>query len=519
MASCTKDFEEINTNPLNPGDDEIIRDDIAKLGTHLPALQMEVVFLETAGNTTNKVNDYQILNNLTAENWVGYMAPGKNKWPGKSLTQYYFDTGWNNMGFNALVPRILNPWIQIKDETMVGEAKNEKVFSIAQICKIMGIHKATDMFGAIPYSKAGSGSFTVEYDSQEEIYSSFLKELEEAVNILYGLDGATVRTTDYVYNGNSAKWAKLGNSLMLRLAMRISYVKPDLAKEYAMKACLHPAGLIESVEDQAQITTLNEGGDSYNALSHIVEKYGLDARMGASIQCYLRGYNDPRLNKYFTGRVDIAIPPAMPAVSPSYSNAGKPNIAEKAPTVWMRASEVAFLKAEAILKGFVSGSVKTEYERGIKLSFREHGIDVDDAKYANYITSNSAPAEFVDVVHPKYSSPAPSTVTPMWDDDADDEQKLERIITQKYIALFPNGQEAWSEWRRTGYPLLVPSVSSISNYGVVKSDGHKDGVRCWPYPQVEFNLNRDNVQAAINQYKKGSNNANINVWWDVKVKK
>lgn len=114
MTSCTKDFEKINTNPLYPTDHEIIRDDIAKLGTHLPALQMEVVFLESASNTTGRVNDYQILNNLTAENWVGYMAPGENKWPGKSLTQYYFDTGWNNMGFNCLVPRILNPWIQIK---------------------------------------------------------------------------------------------------------------------------------------------------------------------------------------------------------------------------------------------------------------------------------------------------------------------------------------------------------------------------------------------------------------------
>lgn len=77
MTSCTKISVRSIPIPLNPGDDEIIRDDIAKLGTYLPALQMEVVFLETAGNTTNKVNDYQILNNLTADNWVGYMAPGE----------------------------------------------------------------------------------------------------------------------------------------------------------------------------------------------------------------------------------------------------------------------------------------------------------------------------------------------------------------------------------------------------------------------------------------------------------
>lgn len=514
-TACTKDYDKINTNPLNPGAEEIQRDDIGKLGAFLPDLQTKVVFLEVKKGSTGQVNNYQILNNLTADNWVGYMAPGKNKWSGYSLTQYYFAVNWNNMGFRELIPAILNPWNQVKNETMEGEAKNERVFSIAQICKIMGLHKATDMFGAIPYSQSGTGAFHVSYDSQEEVYTSFLKELERAVEVLSALDGATVRTTDYVYNGNSTQWVKLGNSLMLRLAMRLSYVKPDMAKEYVEKALNHHVGVIESVADEAKIEKLN-GEDAYNALAHIIDKYELDARMGGTIQVYLKGYDDPRMEKYFRGNTDVAIPPAAPTLSPDYEHAGVPNFTEKSPTVWMRASEVAFLKAEAILKGFVGGSAKDEYERGIKLSFEEHGIH--ETEYSKYIKSSRSPANFEDKVHPRYSMPAPSSITPMWNENATEEVKLERIITQKYLALYPNGQEAWSEWRRTGYPRLLPSVSSISNFGVKMSDGRKDGVRCWPYPPEEFTLNGENVQDAINKYKGGSNDASINVWWDVKEK-
>lgn len=100
----------------------------------------------------------------------------------------------------------------------------------------------------------------------------------------------------------------------------------------------------------------------------------------------------------------------------------------------------------------------------------------------------------------------------MWDEAADEEVKLERIITQEAYRPSPMVRKHGLSGVVQGILALIPSASSISNYGVVKSDGHKDGVRCWPYPPAEFNLNKENVQAAINQYKKGSNNANVNVW-------
>ena len=105
-----------------------------------------------------------------------------------------------------------------------------------------------------------------------------------------------------------------------------------------------------------------------------------------------------------------------------------------------------------------------------------------------------------------------------WNEADDVEKKLERIITQKYLALFPDGQEAWSEWRRTGYPRQIPPVNNFTNSDVKKSDGHKDGVRRIPYPRDEYEHNGENLQKAIQQYLGGMDKASVNVWWDKKEK-
>lgn len=512
-SSCTRDFQEINTNQLQPTAEILNRDNIQN-SVYIPDLQFNVVFTTLAG--TGATNDYQILNNLTADSWVGYLAPRDSKWTGKNLSQFYFDVGWNNMGFNCIIPRVLNPWMQTRDITMKGENKSEEIFSIAQICKIMALQKATDMFGAIPYSQAGNGSFTVPYDSQESVYKSFLEELTEAVDVLYRATGRKLVVKDYVYNGDASKWARLGNSLMLRVAMRTRFAAPELAKKYVEQACAHPAGVITSVADQAQISQ-ESGVQAINSLHVIAETYN-DTRMGASIYCYLAGYNDPRLAKYFKagdGNEYIAVPPAIPSTGDKYNVASKPLTKQFGPTVWMRASEVAFLRAEGALAGFaVGGSVKELYEEGVRLSFEENEVTGAES----YLASEAHPATFTDHVIPGYSAGAPSEITPRWDATASDEVKLERIMTQKYLALFPNGQEAWTEWRRTGYPRLLPANSNITNFDVITSDGHKDGVRCWPYPLDELNQNKENVQDAIHKYKGGSNGANINVWWDAKPK-
>lgn len=515
-AGCTKDFSEVNTNQLQPQEHHLERDGL-KPSAYIPNLQFNS-YIPTATSSTDAANNYQVSYNLTADSWVGYLAPRDAKWTGRNLTQFYFDVGWTNGTFRNMTQGILSSWVQTKKVAYDIPNPNKGVWGMAQISKIMGMHRATDMYGAIPYSQVGTGSFTVAYDSQESIYKSFFSELETAVEDLYNLvkAGETIYGVDYVYNGDPLKWAKLGNSLMLRLAMRVRYVAPELSEEWATKAMRHPAGMILKVDDMAMIAQ-SHGVNAKNSLYIVAETYD-DTRMGATIYTYMKGYDDPRLKTYFKGDdLDFAVPPAIPQTGDKYNKAAKPIVKEFDPTVWFRPSETYFLLAEASLVGYsTEQSAKYYYEQGIMTSFQERGVSGAE----DYINDDSSvPASFKDKAGLGYDAGRPSSVTIKWGNISNPELQLEKIITQKYIAIFPDGQEAWSEWRRTGYPKLITPNTTISNFGVIRGDGQSEGVRCWPYPQDELNNNTENVNAAIATYRGGYNGANVNVWWDARPSK
>ena len=114
---------------------------------------------------------------------------------------------------------------------------------------------------------------------------------------------------------------------------------------------------------------------------------------------------------------------------------------------------------------------------------------------------------------------APSSITIRWENGATEEEKLERIITQKYLAIFPNGQEAWTEWRRTGYPRQIVVAENKTNSAVLIGNGYDlGGVRRLPYPRTEYEQNGENLHNAISQYLGGVDNAATKVWWDKKSK-
>lgn len=518
LSSCTKDFPEINTNPLLPNDEMLSRDGVLN-GAYMPELQKQIVPTAVGGGTDD-ANNYQVAYNLMTDSWMGYVAPRDAKWTGRNLTQFYFDTGWTNGSFALGTTKVFVPWTQIKKLVHDGVNKNNQIWAIAQISKILAMHRTTDRYGAIPYFSVGSGSFVVPYDSQKDIYNSFFTELEEAINTLYTFSLNTpivARASDIIYDGDALKWAKLGNSLMLRLAMRVRYVDGNLSRTWAEKAMSHAAGLIENIQDIAVLT--NKAGITTRNSLHIVTNSYDDTRMGASIQSFMKGYEDPRLAKYFTGDLDFAVPPAIPSTAAAYASAAKPLVEEYSPTYIFKASEVAFLKAEAALAGYNTngGTPKSHYENGIRLSFVENGIS--ESAVSKYLSTSRTAATFTDKANPRYSAEPKSKVTTAWDNNDSEEVMLEKIITQKYLAIYPDGQEAWSEWRRTGYPRLLPANTTISNYGVVASDGHKDGVRCLPYPQSELINNATYLQDAVNKYRGGNNTATVNVWWDAKPNK
>lgn len=534
FTSCIKDFEEVNTNQLQPTDEQASRDGMSSGGYFAELVSLPI----PTGTGTGPANDYQVIQNMSTDNWVGYFSPGRNHWDGgNNQTSYYLSDFRVNGTFSTLI-KIMNPYFQMKTQThnvktvngrLVYESKDissQAIYSLAQIVKIMGMHRATDLFGPIPYSDMEPGKVKAKYDSQEQVYRSFLRELDEAVTTLnqYGASNKVLEEYDPVYGGDTSKWIRLGNSLMLRLAMRVRYADPALAKQYITKATTNAGGLIENDDQAGKLATSSKYIFHHSLVTMLGYK---ELKMGATIYSYLVGYNDPRTEKYFTKNtagtnqtdfyaVRSGINPVTDATI--YEKYSEPTVVNSTPTYWLRASEVQFLLAEAALIGwYTNDTAENLYKKGIELSFTENGLTAAQAQ--SYYNSSALPANYIDLKNSSYSVNAVSTIDKKWLSSGTEEEQLEQIITQKYLANYPNGFESWSEWKRTGYPRMFGVPFDLSNKGTqnVSSSGKEYGVRRYPFPQKEFELNRENVTAA-QALLGGTDNAATNVWWDKKTK-
>lgn len=534
FTSCIKDFEEVNTNQLQPTDEQASRDGMSSGGYFAELVSLPI----PTGTGTGPANDYQVIQNMSTDNWVGYFSPGRNHWDGgNNQTSYYLSDFRVNGTFSTLI-KIMNPYFQMKTQThnvktvngrLVYESKDissQAIYSLAQIVKIMGMHRATDLFGPIPYSDMEPGKVKAKYDTQEQVYRSFLQELDEAVATLsqYGVTNKVLEEYDPVYGGDTSKWIRLGNSLMLRLAMRVRYADPALAKQYITKATTNAGGLIENDDQAGKLATSSKYIFHHSLVTMLGYK---ELKMGATIYSYLVGYNDPRTEKYFTkntaGTNQTDFYAVRSGINPVtdvtiYEKYSEPTVVNSTPTYWLRASEVQFLLAEAALIGwYTNDTAENLYKKGIELSFTENGLTAAQAQ--SYYNSSALPANYIDLKNSSYSVNAVSTIDKKWLSSGTEEEQLEQIITQKYLANYPNGFESWSEWKRTGYPRMFGVPFDLSNKGTqnVSSSGKEYGVRRYPFPQKEFELNRENVTAA-QALLGGTDNAATNVWWDKKTK-
>ena len=533
FTACIKDFQEVNTNKLQPTDADINRGGYSSGGYFNELVQRPI----PTGVGVGPANDYQVVQNMSTDNWVGYFSPGRNSWDnGFNQTSYYISNGRANGTFSTLITRVMNPYFQIKGQMHNVETVNGKlvyqpkdltsnaIYQLAQIVKIMGMHRATDLFGPIPYSDMEPGKVKAKYDSQEKVYRSFLKELEEAVTVLnqYGANNKVLQDFDPVYSGDTSKWIRLANSLMLRLAMRVRYADAALSQEYVTKAI--NGGLIENDDQAGKLVTSSKYIFHHSLVTML--GYG-ELKMGATIYSYLKGYDDPRMAKYFTKAtadtqnsdfyaVRSGIDPTTDETV--YKNFSVPTVVNATPTYWLRASEVQFLLAEAALIGwYTNDSAENLYKKGIEVSFVENGLTAAQAQ--SYYNSSAQPANYADPKNSAYNINAASTIDKKWLSSGSTEDHLEQIITQKYLANYPNGFESWSEWRRTGYPRMFTAALNRTNVGAqnIPASGKDLGMRRFPFPENEFKQNRENVTAAQSLLG-GADNAATNVWWDKKSK-
>ncbi|MCM1503454.1 MAG: SusD/RagB family nutrient-binding outer membrane lipoprotein [Bacteroidales bacterium] len=511
MTSCTALYYDMNKNPNEVTDSQMQAKNY-KTGSNIRALQGLVIPVEE--------HMYQFNESLTGGPFAGYIGATVDTWETKFET-YNPSADWRKWPFANVLTETYSPYRDV-----VNGTDDKVAVSLAHLLKVAIMHRVTDSYGPIPYSQLeSSDDIYVGYDTQEQVYMKMFEELDSAIeglkdNVNLGTDAWS--KYDAVYYGNIAQWLKYANSLKLRMAMRLSYVKPELAREKAAEAIA--GGVILSNADNAAMHAAE------NRTTLIYNDWA-DHRVGADILCYMNGYNDPRREKMFTMvthhyasgdetiyigiRIGIDVYGKSSAVA-NYSNL---IVDSGTPYLWMNAAEVSFLMSEYELRWGSQDKARELYEQGIRLSFEEKG-----AKGAEeYITDSKSKREPYNNRGASFKYADQMTeITVAWENDAANfERNLERIITQKWIAIFPLGTEGWSEYRRTGYPKLMPHpVEYDKSNGTVNL---AEGARRLPYPVEEYQLNRANLENAItlldSEVSAGTFNGDkmgTHLWWDCK---
>lgn len=502
------DFDLINRNPNEVTKEQLGRD-FYDVGSSIKTLQSYVIPTEE--------HLYQFAELLCGGSYAGYAETTVTNFIDK-FSVYNPSEDWNSAQFVTVMKNFY------PDYRAVMRKDNAVAQALARICRVATMLRVTDTYGPIPYTGVVSEdnkdeSLEVAYDSQEEVYNAFFADLtraEEQLQANINMSTEVLKLFDGVYGGDLHKWLKYLNSLRLRMAIRISFVNPTLAQQIAEQAVA--GGVIETNEDGASLTV------AQNRASMVINSWG-DHRVGADIVCYMNGYEDPRRAKYFTtvttgtGEDKKEVYAGMRIGIYTVDQTADEKlysmqiIKDSDPHLWMNAAEATLLRAEGALNGWAMGGTAADlYAKAIRLSFEERGVTGADEYIAD---TQKKPEDYKD---PKgqNNSTARSTITVAWEEGtgADvKERNLERIITQKWIAIYPMATEAWAEFRRTGYPRLMP-VPEGQNHsgGIINSETM---IRRLAYPAEEKSLNNANLQEAIGKLG-GPDNGATPLWWDVR---
>ena len=493
---CTKNYGDINTDPTRLP--QLVNDDIRGLFTNAEYMAMY------SGDGSA---EYQYAQGFFADLYAQYSAITATFDPTDryNITQEWIQEQWIGT-FRAMAP-LVNILKATKDP------EKKAMNAIARIWKAWTIHRATDYYGPFPYTYIGVDSTVIPYDKQEDIYHDLFKELKEATDDLEAnIDQPSYGEADVIFNGDNMKWLKFGNTLRLRLAIRISGVEPDKAKEVAEDAV--NSGVMTDLADDAY---LKSQGVNYNG--YLRQSGWNEFRMSQTMESYLVGYEDPRLSKFWQPSVntgeykgvrngmnvaEIVADENAPDNTSQPSEYLLPDNMYSTPSTVMYAAEAYFLRAEGVLNGWDMGMTAKElYEKGIELSLRTWKItdpDVIDA-YKNSIHVPSAPGGY-------FNSPAVATVPVKFSTDPDIQR--EQIGVQKWIALFPEGHEAWASFRQSGYPKLYPLIHSDNPDAPVGTF-----IKRIPFLNYDRDRNGPAVDAAESLLG-GPDKISTRLWWDVK---
>lgn len=490
LSSCTKDFEEINTNTNVPTS---VTPNLLLSGVIKSAVNEQVGQAWGTGN---------LLTQYTAK--IQFVNEDRYLWGEKNGI-------WNNVYGNM---RNIENIIELSTKSTVAQ---NNYLGVALVLKSWLYSLATDAYGDIPYSQAvkakSGGNYTPKYDTQDSIYSGLLADLKRANEIL-GTSNEPI-SGDILFSGSVIKWKKLANSLRLRLLMRLS-------KKLDVKASMQ-----EIAGNPSQFPIMSSNGDNAE-LKYLADVpanqwplYGSrvgsidEIRVSKTLSDRLNAIGDPRLNVFgrpsqksvAAGRPVIeGIPNGLGDVAALNYNSGPqgvsrigysygclvcndqgqaaplPNVARG---IIMNYSELQFILAEAVERGMVTSSTtaQTFYTNGITSNF-DYYKEMVPAAYGLNVTPTAAY-----YIQPQVAYEGTSQV------------KLEKIALQKWVSLFFTGLESWYDWRRTRMPAIVPGADNLN--------GNRVPVR-FIYPLSEQALNKTARAAAI--ARQGADDINTLMW-------
>ncbi len=506
VSGCTSDFDDINTNPnaLTTG----------QLDATMAGPSFSNALYKGIGNASWSIpgddyGTYGLATMLHSMLFVHYFSAGS---PGWQTERNGINDGWRSRGwlrfYTLAVPSLNNAYAAAEG--------NAEALAILDIWKVFMFHRFTDSWGAVPYSQAGIGGATVPYDSQEAMYEDFFNLLTAANATLNASSGSVgiFKGYDAIYDGDIEKWRHFGNSLRLRLALRISDVNAAKAKTEAEAAV--SAGVIDSNDGSAYYKV---SPDAYNNFVDIAKFWGF--YMSADLESILKGYNDPRLATWFSANADgdyVGQPNgggttrtwntdmlSLTNQETTFADANTKDIEV------MMAAETYFNRAEGALNGWNMGDgAKSLYESGINMSMEQWGIAnaTDISIYIAGTTTAVEPTLAAQYTAAGHSTTPPVDVPVSW--AVSEAAQRKQIAVQKYLALFPESWETWSDLRRTDanilYPLLTTEDSEVGT-GLM---------RRLTYVPNELSTNSDAVSAAISALPGAEDKGSVRVWWDTK---
>lgn len=503
-TGCTKDFEEINTNPNNMSE-----------GMATPYNMLEYLLYEPA-----QWNDrYSMVWNGELVQYQTYTTTAAKQIHIYKLTDSEFSTAWNNYGRFALNARHMYH--------LAERTKDNACKAIAMTLEVMQIANQVSLFGDIPYSEAfglreGTNNSQPKFDTQKEVFEQMIAKLDSANNIYRGKQGALnfqYPGLDGMYHGDMKKWQKFNNSLKLRLLCRVSG-RPEMNVGKQMQAMVNDNNkwpIFSSNDDNATVTYtgiapyVNYYYDKnvvYTSLNDhrltrhmrkmlvVIDDLGddmyADPRIGVMFRMNNTSYNE---NGNWLGAISGGTPDVtyVQGRGTAYFNYDLYLIPTN-PTTFMDYAEVQFILAEAAQRGLIAGGENKAKE------YYYAGVNASLERWADLSQQLKSPV----VLDDKTRNDALESELIAWNEW---DNKLELIGNQKYVALFMIGMEAFHEIHRTGYPTLTIGTGTVYN------DFQFPTRFCYPPTTIASNYN--NCNEALKRM--GSdilhNNMHVNLWW------